>query len=354
MRMRVYLLGGLGRFDNSSGEGVSTYMYEIYHGLKASKSIKADKIEYPIRDRTGGAYSWFRMAVMASFSDYSGADIIHKVDVKPINPIRKGRAKIVSTAHDFQPLIEPALDSDMTVSLKGRIHLALETRYSLRLMLKSDYLLANSTLTKNDAVKLGFESKRAFVINHGIGRTYISRKIRRKEGKTCVVGYIGAFRSRKNVGFAIRAFKMTSHKKLEFRLWGSKRYEYEKLESGAGDDKRIHFMGFAPAQKIVDTYDSFDVFVFPSLYEGMGYEILEAKARRIPVIIYKHAKIPEEVRRYCIEAKDEYAMADAIEKIFSNGPDDKMLSKAMQDARGFTWEKTISKTIDAYEKICEA
>jgi glycosyltransferase involved in cell wall biosynthesis len=47
-------------------------------------------------------------------------------------------------------------------------------------------------------------------------------------------------------------------------------------------------------------------------------------------------------------------MADAIEKIFSNGPDDKMLSKAMQDARGFTWEKTISKTIDAYEKICEA
>jgi glycosyltransferase involved in cell wall biosynthesis len=352
--MKVYLLGGQGRFDNSSGEGVSTYMYEIYRGLKSNKGIKASKIEYPIRDRTGGAYSWFRMAVIASFSDYSHADIIHKVDVKPINPVRKGAAKIVSTAHDFQPLLEPALDSDMSTSLKGRIRLALETRYSLRLMLKSDYLLANSTLTKNDAVKLGFEGSRTFVINHGIDKAYMSNMPRKKAGKKYVVGYIGAFRSRKNVGFAIRAFKMTSQKNLEFRLWGNKRYEYEKLESAASDDKRIYFMGFAPAQKIVETYDSFDAFVFPSLYEGMGYEILEAKARGLPVIIYKHAKIPEEVRRYCIEVKDEGAMADAIENLCSNGPDDSIISKAMRDARNFTWEKTVSKTIEAYEEICEA
>ena len=58
-------------------------------------------------------------------------------------------------------------------------------------------------------------------------------------------------------------------------------------------NERIKFMGFAPEEKIVDIYDSFDVFVFPCLYKGVGMPIIEAQSRGLPVIIYKYGKIPK-------------------------------------------------------------
>jgi len=58
-------------------------------------------------------------------------------------------------------------------------------------------------------------------------------------------------------------------------------------------NERIKFIGFAPEEKIVDIYDSFDVFVFPILYEGFGMPIIEAQSRGLPVIIYKYGKIPK-------------------------------------------------------------
>ena len=51
-------------------------------------------------------------------------------------------------------------------------------------------------------------------------------------------------------------------------------------------------MGLALEERLIGIYDSFDVFAFPSLYEGFGLPILEAQSRGLPVIIYKYGKIP--------------------------------------------------------------
>jgi len=118
-------------------------------------------------------------------------------------------------------------------------------------------------------------------------------------------------------------------------------------------NERIKFMGFAPEEKIVDIYDSFDAFVFPSLYEGFGLPILEAQARGLPVIIYKYAKIPKEVRRYCFEAESPEHMAQIIEQLKENGYDEKERKKAMEYARSFTWEKTAKMTLKVYKKVLE-
>jgi glycosyltransferase involved in cell wall biosynthesis len=113
----------------------------------------------------------------------------------------------------------------------------------------------------------------------------------------------------------------------------------------------VHLKGYAPGEKIIEIYDSFDIFVFPTPYESFGLPILEAQSRGLPVIIYKYGKIPKEVRKYCFEAESPEHMTRIIENLKENGYNEKLKEKATAYARSFTWEKCARETIDAYIKI---
>jgi len=161
-------------------------------------------------------------------------------------------------------------------------------------------MIAISSLVKENAIEWGYNKDRIFVVNNFIGKEFITKEIKEKKARSkFVVGYLGTFRLRENVGEAIKAFMLLKGDSYSFEIWGKQNFEYENLVKQAANDKRIVFRGPAPEEKIVDIYDSFDAFVFPSLYEGFGLLILEAQARGLPVIIYKYGKIPKEVRRYC-------------------------------------------------------
>ncbi|MGC8648898.1 MAG: glycosyltransferase, partial [Candidatus Micrarchaeia archaeon] len=214
-----------------------------------------------------------------------------------------------------------------------------------------DYIIAVSTQTKEEAIKLGFDKKDIFVVNLGIDKRFLKNKLKRERNKAnFVVGYLGAMRKRKNLEFAIKAFNLISDPKIKFDIWGKKEYEYEHLTS-VSKNKNINFKGFAPEDKIVYIYDSFDAFVFPSFHEGFGMPILEAQARGLPVIIYKNAMIPKEVRKYCIEAESPEHMAQIIENLKKNGYDEKLRKEAMEYARNFTWDDTIKKIVDVYKDV---
>ncbi|MCL5419565.1 MAG: glycosyltransferase [Candidatus Marsarchaeota archaeon] len=351
--MKVVMLGGEGRFDRSTGDGVPAYMYWIYNSMRKleGRGLALSKIEYPRTSRFGDGAAWLRLVMKSAIDDYRGFDIVHTVDVKPFFPLNRGNAVYAATGHDFQPLTAPELDADLKTSAKNRIKLALEVRHSLRLSLKSDYLIAVSTMTRDDAISLGYDRKRIFVVNHGIDDRFRKLIRKRPNGGRFRVGYIGGFRTRKNVGSAINAFKKIGSRNIVFDIWGKPAYEYGRLVDLARDDSRIRFRGFAPEGRIVDIYDTFDVFVWPSMYEGFGFSILGAQARGLPVVAYRKSRIPMEVRKHCIEVEDEAGMADAIEGIRSNGYSAVKRKRAMAYARSFTWEKAASGTLDAYRRM---
>lgn len=282
--------------------------------------------------------------------DFIGSDVIHIPNFRLSYPLRKGGAAMLVTAHDFQPLLAPQLDMGHDATIGNKIWFEF-VRLGMRRMLLSDYMICNSTLTRNDAVSLGFDSKRIFVSNHGIDERFRNGLKTKRDSKAFKVGYLGGFRARKNVSSAVRAFMSVKDKNCSFELWGKKSFEYPYIANIARRDDRIMFMGFAPESYLVDVYDTFDCFVFPSLYEGEGLPVLEAQARGLPVIIYKKAKIANEIRKYCMEAKDEAHMTQLIQKIKENGYNEKSMRKARAYARSFTWQKTAKGTFEAYKKI---
>ena len=351
--MKVFLIGTKNDFDNKTGSGIRRYGHELYKNLLqiATSEIKIKHSNYdPISPLGDG----LTPALYSLFGYYGNYDIIHNIEPKPILSYRKGNALLVTTFHDFRPITEPRLTRRDFRSIKTMLGLFLVLKLGIRMGLKSDYIIANSTQTKEEAIRLGFKKNNIFVTNLGVDQRFLRPdKTKKTEKQNFKIGYIGLIGENKNVGFAINAINFLDSNKYTFEIWGKWEYGYNKIIAVAKNKTNIHFMGFVPENRIVSTYDSFNVFVHPTLYEGFGLPILEAQSRGLPVIIYKYGKIPKEVRKYCFEAESPEHMAQIIENLKKNGYNEKLQKKATAYARSFTWEKTAKETFGAYKMMIE-
>jgi len=339
--MKVALLGLKGDFTPDAGAGIQRYMFELYTNLiKISNNV--EKVEF-----SGGGMSF---AIKTFFADFSKYDILHNLMPIPFLGHKDSKNVVITTAHDFQPILYPQFTFDRGATIKDKLWLRLIIYLWFKSTLSSDYLICDSTQTKEEAIGLGFDKDKIFVANLGVDKRFFKPTKLKNNKNRFTVGYLGAMRKRKNLEFGIEAANLINDRDIFFDIWGKKEYEYEYLRSVA-NNKNIQFRGFAPENKIVDIYDSFDVFIFPSYHEGFGLPILEAQARGLPVIIYKYGKIPKEVRRYCFEAESPEHMAHIIEQLKANGYREEERKKAMEYARSFTWEKTAKKTLEVYKKI---
>ncbi len=100
-------------------------------------------------------------------------------------------------------------------------------------------------------------------------------------------------------------------------------------------------------------YSAASVYVFPSLYEGFGLPPLEAMSCGAPVICSNRTSLPEVVGDAAIslDPNETEALADAMHSVLTN----KMLeahlrTRSLQRAEQFSWRKTASETITAYEE----
>ncbi len=348
----------LNTITNRSGRSVTRYGVGLYENLKKIVDVDIVTIKPGF---LGMNLSFFFGNMLKDFGKY---DIVHNIEQKPL----LARAKhIVTTVHTEKPYlsildyrikrireISKRFSYEDTKSVKGVAReLFLNTLSEITLKY-ADKIIAISSITRNTLIEIGFEKDSIEIILQGLGGKYISqpKKREKRSSSKFKVGYIGTFRARKNVAFAIDAFKYLNND-FEFELWGRKMWLYEELAKSASGMENVRFMGPAPEEKIVEIYDSFDAFVFPTLYEGFGLPILEAQARGLPVIIYKDGEVPEEVRKYCFEAESPEHMAQIIMDLKEKGYDKKLKEKATKYARSFTWEKTAKETLKLYKTILE-
>jgi len=360
--MKVILIGSRQQFDKATGAGVNRYSYELYnnlkHMIKTTKTIEIGKDNIIFKKFPFLNTLYFNFEY--KFLNFNMFDIIHNLSAN--NPISKSKNPItISTVHDLIPLDKEVMLSSYR-NQKNLLykHLLKWTSFlnyltssnALKKSVKnSDYLIVNSTQTRDEVINLGFDKNKVFVVNLGLDMRF-TKSLKQKLGnkKEFIIGYIGSSGSRKNIKMIYDAAQKIKYQNIQFNIYTTLIIESNYLKS---KPVNVSLMGFAPEEKIVEIYDSFDVFVFPSLYEGFGLPILEAQARGLPVIIYKYGKIPKEVRRYCFEAESPEHMAQIIEELKENGYNEKKRREAMDYARSFTWERTAKETLEVYKKVLE-
>lgn len=142
-------------------------------------------------------------------------------------------------------------------------------------------------------IKNGIEPG-AFTYNPAI------RNIRRQElglGTAPVIGHAGRFEAQKNHSFLIEVFREVHERCPEAVLMlagdGAGRAAIEEQVRGYGLENSVLFLG--SRNDVNELMQTMDLFVFPSLHEGLPLVIIEAQAAGLPCLISADV-IPEEVR----------------------------------------------------------
>jgi glycosyltransferase involved in cell wall biosynthesis len=261
----------------------------------------------------------------------------------------KNKKKIIVTVHDIIPLATRQYKNFME-----RI-----TYFFIRLALKrAAHIIADSEHTKKDIVKhVGYSPKKITVIYLGVDKNEFFEKKDKKEESTII--YVGSDAQRKNIELIIKAVAIIKKEMPDIRFIkigqaqdNTMRTKLKKLAEKLNVAENIVWKDYV--ENLSVEYSKATMLVFPSLYEGFGFPILEAMACGCPVITTKRTSLPELAgdAALFIEGTNPNELAERIKELMT----DKTLQKKLRgegkkQAKKFTWEKCAKETIAVYQAV---
>ncbi len=272
-----------------------------------------------------------------------------------IKPFFNFKAKQIVTIHDldmikkipkigikeYTNIDKYSIETAVPMSVIGRIaHFAEKTGLKLAVK-KADHFICVSENTKKDLIRLfKIKEEKISVVYNIINKEF--KHLPKKKGEKIIIGHLSSYAYNKNAEMLVKAFKKVKSDKFELHLYGA------KLPFDISDDKRIKYFGYA--DDLVKMYNSFDVFVFPSLWEGFGMPVMEAKRCKIPVITYKKGELPDIVKRNTLQFDNKEDLTRIIENKEWKKID---IEKAYKDTMECSEIKIIKQIEDVYKKVLE-
>lgn len=283
-----------------------------------SEAIRRGLSVCPWRMRAGlnliGGYRILR------YAQDGGFDVLHSHGYKGnillgIFPYRFRQLPLVSTLHGW-------------TSLEASSRMAIYQWLDCRMLRRSNAVVLVSPLMKNDARIKICRIANIQTICNGIsiqeGRIAdVDLTIKKFCDEGFIVGTVGRLSPEKGIDVLIDAMAVLSvrHPDMKAVLLGEgpSRAALEKKISDAGLTDKILLPGFRRDAKNYMRY--FDVFVLPSLTEGLPIVLLEAMASRVPVVAASVGGVPEVIGRseygLLVEPNDSTGLVNAVDKVYT-------------------------------------
>ena len=110
----------------------------------------------------------------------------------------------------------------------------------------------------------------------------------------------------------------------------------------------VHHFDYVDAPQLASIYRNAELFVFPSIYEGFGFPLLEAMAYGVPSIAARSSSLPEiggDAALY-FDPRDSRALEVEIERVLNDAALRKQLADAgVARAAQFRWDVAAEKTL---------
>jgi glycosyltransferase involved in cell wall biosynthesis len=271
-------------------------------------------------------------------------------------PIIHPRRSVV-TVHDLGYLYFPEAHPP-----RQRWYLDRSTRWHAR---AAAHLLADSAATKHDLVEKYHANPDKITVAYpgldsSIKRVDDPNEIARVKAKYHIDGdyllYLGTIQPRKNLQRLIAAFfqlpRETSN--LQLLIAGKPGWYSEQLLQHASD--RVKFIGYVDAADKNALLSGARAFVFPSLYEGFGFPVLEALACGVPVLCSKTSSLPEVAgdAAVLVNPLDVDDIARGLLEITMNEDLRRtLIDRGSQQAQQFTWQACADAVLSVFEKTLE-
>jgi len=205
-------------------------------------------------------------------------------------------------------------------------------------------------------LKYGREPGRIWFVPNGVEERFFLAREYKDRGPLRLL-YVGSWLDRKGVHYLVDAFESVVDKYPEVTLTvaGCIAPEAEvktHFRLGLGD--KIQVIPFVRRDEMPAIYMEHDIFVFPSLVEGMPLTLLEALATGMPVITTNTSGMADVidggVNGLLVSAANTSELAQAIRQLVESSDLRRKLGLAgQQSARGFTWDRVTRKLEKVFE-----
>src|SRR5690606_9162770 len=279
---------------------------------------------------------------------FAGANALYTVLVNSdLELMREARARGIRTVHEVMqspdvgrwveeerglfPGIEARLPPERVQAGNERD----ARKYAL-----SDLILVPSAFARRAVLQLGADPQRIATVPYGLDDWWLAQDSRPVPSRVLFVGTVGL---RKGSHYLAAAARILRRRRVacEVRVVGPCAPEVARHPAFVGPT----YVGQVPRARIADEFRRADVFVLPTLCEGMARAHLEAMACGVPVITTPNCGS-------VVRDGGAAAMADRVERLLCDRTlRERMGANARARARAFTWPRYGERLLGALERL---
>jgi len=217
---------------------------------------------------------------------------------------------------------------------------------------QADAVLVGSTYASDSFVAQGIARSRMRVVPYGVDLQTFNPPASRAPSDRFSVIYAGQLTQRKGLSYLLRGYRKFARHDSRLTLVGSV----------VGSDQPLHpfadmvdHVAHQTRPALAEMYRNADVFVFPTLIEGMPLVVLEAMACGLPVIVTANGPadiVRDGIEGFIIPERDEDALCDRLERLYRE-PDLRiaMGRQAAMRAQEFSWKAYTDKARRALDEV---
>jgi len=256
------------------------------------------------------------------------------------------RTRLTATLHDLTSILMPALHT--------RANIRADRSFFERIVRRADALIAVSENTRQDAIRLlQIMPEKITTIHSGIPDAYFAA-IPTKRARPYVL-YVGAIEPRKNLPSLLDAWKQLKpslRKEFELVIAGPPGWSSEATIARIRAEAT--YLGYVPEADLPGLVAGATAFVYPSLYEGFGFPVVQAMAAGVPVVTSNTSCLPE-------IAGDAALLADPrspgeievqLTRVLEFGAlRDDLSTRGRKHAQQYRWETCARQSLEFFRKV---
>jgi glycosyltransferase involved in cell wall biosynthesis len=220
---------------------------------------------------------------------------------------------------------------------------------------KADAVVANSEGLKELALETN-PQQAISVIHNGIDISEFTPNDRKKTEEYLQLICVSRLIERKGIRYLLQAIGELKHENIRLTIVGdgNQLLELKNLTSKLNIEDKVVFKGYLDHSKLAEAYQQSDIFVLPSLNEGMSNALLEALAAGLPVVVTDTGGTSEllDGNGVLVPMGNSDTIAEAI-RGFMHDPARlrQMGMRSREIAEGMSWNSVSGKYFEVYKEI---
>lgn len=273
----------------------------------------------------------------------AGSDVFHAS-----NQVRRAPRgmKVTATVHDLTCWLMPQLHTAGNVQA--------DRNFAEKILSQADGLIAVSENTRQDAIRLlKIAPERIETIYSGVAQEYFEAKPAVRDRP--YVLYVGTIEPRKNLDTVLDAWKLVRgdlRGRFDLLIAGPEGWVAEKTLARIRAEAK--YLGYVPEADLPGLTAGAAAFVYPSLYEGFGFPVVQAMAAGAPVITSNTSCLPEIAgdAALLVDPRSAAEIAGAITRVLdSEAVRADLIARGREQALKYRWKTCAERSLAFFRRI---